>query len=81
MELGKQIKELENMQKEIGNHIKTFMGNAEKGDSNSYRVSWASAQRSTFDNKKFAEDHSNMDLSKYYKQSSYRTFKVSEIKN
>ena len=81
MDIGKQIKELENMQKEIGNHIKTFMGNAEKGDSNSYRVSWASAQRSTFDNKKFAEDHSNMDLSKYYKQSSYRTFKVSEIKN
>ena len=81
IEIGKQIKELENLQKQIANGIKTFMGNSDKGESNSYKVSWASASRNTFDSKKFAEDHSNMDLSKYYKQSSYRTFKVSEINN
>ena len=81
LEIGKQIKELENLQKQIANGIKTFMGNSDKGESNSYKVSWASASRSTFDHKKFAEDHRNMDLSKYYKQSSYRTFKVSEINN
>lgn len=81
LEIGKQIKELENLQKQIANGIKTFMGNSDKGESNSYKVSWASASRSTFDHKKFAEDHRNMDLSEYYKQSSYRTFKVSEINN
>ena len=81
LEISKQIKDLENLQKQIANGIKTFMGNSDKGESNSYKVSWASASRNTFDSKKFAEDHSNMDLSKYYKQSSYRTFKVSEIKN
>lgn len=81
LEIGKQIKDLENMQKQIANGIKTFMGNSDKGESNSYKVSWASASKSIFDHKKFAEDHRNMDLSKYYKQSSYRTFKVSEIKN
>ena len=80
MDIGKQIKELEKIQQQIANGIKTFMGNSDKGESNSYKVSWASAQRSTFDSKKFAEDHSNMDLSKYYKQSSYRTFKVTENK-
>jgi predicted phage-related endonuclease len=56
------------------------MGNSEKGESNSYKVSWASASRNSFDSKRFAEDYSNMDLSKYYKQSSYRTFKVTEVK-
>ena len=75
------IKDLEKQRDEVGNRIKAFMGENGKGSSNGYRVSWTSAMRLSFDAKRFAADHANMDLSKYYKASSYRTFKVSENKN
>lgn len=76
--LSAQIKELENQQGELANRVKTFMGEAGKGESDRYRVSWTSASKKTFDSKAFAADHKDMDLNKYYKTSSYRTFKVTE---
>jgi predicted phage-related endonuclease len=56
------------------------MGETGRGESNHYKVSWTSSERKTFDTKKFSADHKDMDLSEYYKNSSYRTFKVIEIK-
>lgn len=79
--LSAQIKELEGIRDDIDNRIKTFMGDAGRGESNGYKVTWTSSERKTFDAKKFAVDHANMDLSKYYKKSTYRTFKVSERKD
>lgn len=79
--LTDQIKELEKLKDEMANRVKDFLGKAGKGETDRYRVSWASTTRSTFDSKRFAQDHSDIDLSNYYKTSTYRTFKVNEINN
>lgn len=78
--LTAQIKELEDIRDEIDNRIKDFMGEAGRGESAGYKVSWLSQTRNTFDNKRFAKDHPALDLSDYYKTSTYRTFKVTKIK-
>ena len=80
MALSEQIKELEKLKEEMSNKVKAFLGEAGKGETDSYKVSWASTSRSTFDAKRFAADHKDIDLSEYYKTSSYRTFKVTQKK-
>lgn len=81
MSLGTHIKDLEKQRDEVANRIKAFMGESGAGESDGYRVSWTSSMRLSFDAKRFAADHANMDLSKYYKASNYRTFKVTENKH
>lgn len=76
--LSAQIKSLEAIRDEQANKIKAFMGEAGKGESSSYKVSWSTSSRSTFDSKRFAAEHSDLDLGRYYKTSTYRTFKISE---
>ena len=75
--LSKQIKELENLRDEMANKVKVFMDSSAKGESNKFKVSFASTLRQSFDSKRFAKDNPNIDLSDYYKTSTYRTFKVS----
>lgn len=79
--LTKQIKELERARDEIGNKVKVYLDDASKGESDRYRVSWAQQTRSTFDTKAFKEAHPDIDLSGYYKNSSYRVFKVTKNDN
>ena len=81
MALSAQIKELEKMKDEMANKVKAFLGEAGNGESDGYKVSWTSSSRSTFDSKRFASDHKDIDLSEYYKSSTYRTFKVTEKRN
>jgi putative phage-type endonuclease len=76
--LSKQIKELENLRDEMANKVKVFMDSSAKGESDKYKVSFASSLRQSFDSKRFAKDNPNIDLSDYYKTSTYRTFKVNE---
>ena len=64
MALGAQIKALEEQQKAIANKVKSFMNDSAKGESDHFRVSWTSSERNTFDAKKFAADHKDIDLSK-----------------
>ena len=78
MALASHIKELEKMKDEAANRVKAFLGEAGKGATDRYKVSWTSSTRSTFDSKRFAQEHQDIDLSGYYKTSTYRTFKVSE---
>ena len=80
IELGKRIKELTELQSEYANRIKSFMGEAARGESQKYKVSWASGLRSTFDSKRFALEHPELDLSGYYKTTSTRTFRITEKK-
>ena len=80
MAFGDQIRELEQQRNEYANKIKEYMGESENGIGNRYRVSWKSGTRRTFDNKRFAKDNPGIDLSDYYKETSTRTFRVSEIK-
>jgi putative phage-type endonuclease len=70
------IKDVEKQRDEVANRIKAFMGESGKGESNHYKVSWTSSRRSSFDSKRFASDHADMDLTGYYKTSTVRTFRV-----
>ena len=79
--IGKQIEELKKLKEEMANNVKAFMGEAGKGESDHFKVSWSSSLRTTFDHKKFASDNPNLDLTQYYKSSTTRTFRVSEINN
>ena len=72
------IKDAEKQRDEVANRIKAFLGESGRGESNNFKVSWTSSKRVSFDSKKFAADHADMDLSEYYKSTNVRTFKVSE---
>ena len=78
--LSRSIKKLQAEQDEVANRIKAYMGEAAKGFCDGFTVSWASANRTSFDSKRFAEENPHIDLSGYYKKSNYRTFKINEIK-
>jgi predicted phage-related endonuclease len=78
--LASMEEDYKNMKDEVANRIKAFMGEAGKGESDSFKVSWTSSVRSTFDHKAFAQDNPGLDLSRYYKQTNTRTFKVTERK-
>jgi putative phage-type endonuclease len=80
IDLGKQIAELETMRDEAANKIKSFMGEAGGGECDGFRVSWKSSTRRTFDSKKFAKENPGLDLTGYYKETSARTFRVTEMK-
>lgn len=78
--IGKQIAELEAMRDEAANKIKSFMGDAGGGECDGFRVSWKSSTRRTFDSKRFAKENPGLDLAGYYKETSTRTFRVTELK-
>lgn len=78
MALSKQIKDLELLKEEAANRVKSFLGESGRGECDKYRVSWSSATRRSFDTKRFVEDHRDLDLSRYYKETSTRTFRVTE---
>ena len=64
----------------IANRIKAHLGECARGEGEKYKVSWKTQSRSTFDHKRFVKEHPEMDVSKYYKTSSSRPFKVTEMK-
>ena len=78
--ISKSIKELKEQQDEAANRIKSYLGESSGGVCDDFKVSWNTSSRKTFDIKRFAEDNPDIDLSGYYKETSYRTFKVTEIK-
>jgi putative phage-type endonuclease len=78
--LKDQLKNLTQTIDGIENRIKAHLGECARGEGEKYKVSWKTQYRSTFDYKKFIADHPQMDVSKYYKTSSSRPFKVSEKK-
>ena len=78
MNLTASIKHLEKCRDEAANKVKAFLGESARGETDRFKVSWTSTSRSTFDSKRFAKEHPEIDLSGYYKTSAYRTFKVSE---
>lgn len=77
--LNKQIKKLKNLKDEIANRVKVFLGESSGGECDGYRVSWKPKTKRTFDGKRFAEDHPDIDLSTYYNETNNREFRVSEI--
>ena len=73
-----QIKALTALKDEKANKVKEYMKEASRAESDKFKVSWASSVRRTFDAKRFASDHPDMDLEDYYKETSSRIFKVTE---
>lgn len=78
--LKKQAGELEEQIDGIANRIKAHLGEYALGDGEKYKVSWKTQTRTTFDHKRFTADHPEVDVSKYYKSSNSRPFKVTEKK-
>ena len=79
--LGEQIAELEALRREKANKIKDYMGEAEKGEGDTFRVSYKSSARETFDSKAYRKDFPNFNYSKYLKKSTSRTFKITTKEN
>ncbi|MDD6483741.1 MAG: YqaJ viral recombinase family protein [Clostridiales bacterium] len=73
MELGTEKQRLEQI-------IKLFMQNNEGGECNGYRVTWRAQERAGIDVSGIIKDFvpKDTDLSKYYKNTKYRVFKVKE---
>ena len=80
MALGAQIKSLEELKDRAANKVKLFLGECGRGESDRHKVNWTSTERSSFDSKRFANEHPEIDLSDYYKTSIVRAFKVTEKK-
>lgn len=78
--LKDQMKSLTQTVDGIENRIKAHLGECALGEGEKYKVSWKTQYRNTFDSKRFIAEHPDMDISKYYKTSSSRPFKVSEKK-
>ena len=79
IDLKKQIKELETIAEEAANKIKLFMGESGCGKSDSFKVSWKTETRRTFDRKRFESENPDIDISGYFKQTASRPFRVAEI--
>lgn len=79
MDIKAQIKSLEKLQGEISNRIKSVMADAGRGESNGFKVSFASQERKTFDTNKLAAEHPEINLEDYYNKSTIRPFKVTEV--
>lgn len=77
----RQIKELEVLRDACGNRIKLYMQEACRGASDRFAVTWSNTVRSSFDAKKYQEDHPDIDLSGYFRSSKSRIFKVKEIRS
>lgn len=56
------------------------LGDQETGICGDYSVVWKQQRRPTFDAKSFAADHPDLNLSDYYKTSTFRKFEVKESK-
>lgn len=70
-EVQKQIDELEN-------RLKDQLKDAEIGTVGKYVASWKQQTRTCFDLKRFSDEHPELDLGPYYKQSSFRKFSIKE---
>jgi putative phage-type endonuclease len=78
--LKEQKKNIEQIIDGIENRIKAHLGECARGEGEKYKVSWKTQYKKTFDYKQFVADHPEMDISKYYKTSGSRPFKVTEKK-
>lgn len=65
--------------REIENIIKADLGEAERGESQNYRVTWKSQIRQTFQAKAFATDNPSIDLAPYFKTTTARPFIIKRL--
>lgn len=80
MTLSSLLDDLKKQRDEVANRIKVYMGEASKGETRNFKVTYSSYTKNTFDIKAFAKEHASLNLSPYYLSSVVRPFKVNEIK-
>ena len=78
MDIVSQIKALEGQKEEIANRVKAFLGDAGKGENERFKVSWTTSERKSLDTKRLVQEHADLDIEKYYKVSTARTFRVTQ---
>ena len=78
--LKAQAKDIERMISEQQNIICSYLGHNERGEFGGTRVTWKQQSRRSFDAKRFAADHPGLLLDPYYNESTFRTFKMTEVK-
>lgn len=78
--LKTQIKALEQEKEKCEQIIKEDLKDAEIGLCGPWRVTWQTRQRKTFDAKRLEAERPDLDLSGFYKTSTYRTFAIKEEK-
>ena len=64
----------------IKQQLMSDLGDNERGYCGRFTGDWKAQSRQTFDAKRFAKDHPEMDLSSYYKTTNFRKFAVKEEK-
>lgn len=79
MTLSSLLDDVKKQKEEVANRIKAFMGEAERGATNNFSVSWTSSTRTSFDFKKYKAENEFLDLSDYVKETQTRTFKVKKL--
>lgn len=72
-------KELDARTKEIENILKMDMGTADRAFCGNYKVTWKTQERSLFDKEAFAKANPEIDLRPYYKTTTSRPFKLTEM--
>ncbi len=74
------LRQAEASLKLVEQEIKAQMGEAEIGRTERFRVNWKKQRRRTFDHKRFAQDHPDVDLEQYFNTSEFRKFDIKELK-
>ena len=78
--LKEQIARLEAEKSQIEQEVKLYMGDAKKAENDRFKVIYPTAVRRTLNSKKLIEDYlADEDLSDYYKETTYRTLKITEV--
>jgi predicted phage-related endonuclease len=72
------VKTYQQEQEQCRQAIQQSLGNAESGVCGDYSVIWKQQSHKTFDLKRFAADHPEIDLGGYYKKSTFRKFDIKE---
>lgn len=72
-------KDLDERIREIENVIKSDLGDNQGGLTDGWKVSWKPQERRSFDSAGFAKAHPEIDLEPYYKVSSSRPLRITQI--
>lgn len=73
------LRESEMVVRKYENAIKERLGKAESGSVGRYTATWKNQTRSSFDLKRFSEDHPEIDPAPYYNTNTFRRFTVKEM--
>lgn len=78
--LSEQIKKLEEQREKTKQSIKEYMGESTEALNDRHKVTWKNQTRRSFDVKAFTKDHSDIDISNYYKTTQSRVMRIMEVK-